>query len=82
VVSGCSYPPVTTILPLATATPKFDLLVNIGATVLQPADTLHRSSRSTPFNLGGAIHQFLRTILKLRILVLLPVSTLPYGVKS
>jgi hypothetical protein len=30
----------------------------------------------------GAIHQFLRIILNLRILVLLPVSTLPYVVNS
>jgi hypothetical protein len=29
----------------------------------------------------GAIHQLLNIILKLRILVLLPVSTLPYVVK-
>jgi hypothetical protein len=29
----------------------------------------------------GAIHQFLRIILNLRILVLLPVSTLPYVVR-
>jgi hypothetical protein len=30
----------------------------------------------------GAIHQYLRIILKLRILVLLPVSTLPYLVQA
>jgi hypothetical protein len=32
------------------------------------------------FDFRGAIHQLLNIILKLRILVLLPVSTLPYVV--
>jgi hypothetical protein len=35
---------------------------------------------STSYKLRGAIHQLSRIILKLRILVLLPVSTLPYVV--
>jgi hypothetical protein len=36
---------------------------------------------STVAKLWGAIHQFVSIILNLRILVLLPVSTLPYVVK-
>jgi hypothetical protein len=44
-----------------------------------------RQPRNTQANnlleFRGAIHQFLRIILKLRILVLLPVSTLPYVVE-
>jgi hypothetical protein len=47
--------------------------------LLLPLDVMDAMQLST--TAWGAIHQCLRIILKLRILVLLPVSTMPYVVK-
>jgi hypothetical protein len=47
-----------------------------------PEYLLERDVILVTLNYRGGIHQFLSIFLNLRILVLLPVSTLPYGVKD